>query len=279
MKVAFISDLHYDVDRKKLLYEDDYIRAFVELGLELEFEMLVIGGDISNHYKTTFKFVENLEKALGIPVYFIPGNHDYWQGKKEKKTSWDIHKRMQQHKQSLLLQPVRLSNTHTLVGHCAWYNYAYHSDEYSKEEIKRGKLGLATWQDKKRIDWGMSDPEVSKIFARELEEDIEKAAKYTKEFVLVSHIVTWKNFLVPMPHRYFDYFNAYIATDDLDYLYQKYNISHSFMGHVHFRAEDIDEKGTKYYVNCLGYSHQWRKSTKTQKLIDHIRHALVVIDF
>ena len=35
----------------------------------------------------------------------------------------------------------------------------------------------------------------------------------------MTHIVTHRKFAVPMPHRIFDYFNAFIGTSDFDEIY------------------------------------------------------------
>src|SRR5699024_4087040 len=75
MRMGFISDLHVD----NFTYEvQDYIEVLSEIISKNELEMLVIGGDITNSYKTTSDFVEELQDQTKIQVYFIPGNHDLW---------------------------------------------------------------------------------------------------------------------------------------------------------------------------------------------------------
>src|SRR5690625_5987805 len=77
MRVGFISDLH--IDRNMEILPIQYLKTFVHMSKKQKLEMLIIGGDISNHYSTTIHFVEELQKRAEIFVYFIPGNHDFWE--------------------------------------------------------------------------------------------------------------------------------------------------------------------------------------------------------
>ncbi len=49
-----------------------------------------------------------------------------------------------------------------------------------------------------------------------------------------------------MPHRIFDYFNAFIGTSDFDQIYQQYDIRYSIMGHVHL--EMLLKNGDNIYL-------------------------------
>ena len=149
MRVSFISDLHVDLNRRASINAYRY-----ELSLLLEEEesnLLVIGGDISNNVQTTLDFVEVLEKDVGIPVYFIPGNHDFWEDS-VKKDTWGLYRIYQQHPQSLVESPLKLTDEYSLVGHPAWYNHAvYDKNKYNEAEIEKGKYRFAYWQDKLKI--------------------------------------------------------------------------------------------------------------------------------
>ena len=68
---------------------------------------------------------------------------------------------------------------------------------------------------------------MSKLAADSVRRDLEKVKD--KNIILMTHIVTHKQFAVPMPHRIFDYFNAFIGTSDFDLFYEKYPIKYSIM--------------------------------------------------
>lgn len=269
MKVGFIADLH--VDMKTQATKTTYTYELLKLLESERVELLVIGGDITNHYADTIQFVENLQQQAGIPIYFIPGNHDFWE-KKGPKNTRKIYEIYKQHPQSLVESPLILSEDYTLVGHPAWYNHAvYDRESFQPERIATGKYRGGMWQDKLKMDWEATDQEVSKEFAEIIRADL--ASVTTDNIILQTHVVTIPEFTMPMPHRIFDFFNAYIATDDLKNIHQDYPITHNFMGHIHFRAQ-IEKDETQFITNSLGYRKEWRSKNLRQELKD----SLVTID-
>lgn len=270
IKVGFISDLH--IDRNVERPPEAYLKALHLIALEKKLNVLVIGGDISNHYTKTIAFVERLQNETEISVYFIPGNHDFWEEKDATKDTRGIYQLYKDHPQSLIESPLQLSNEYTLVGHPGWYNHAvYDKEKFTPTEIEEGKFRWTYWQDKLRMDWQMSDPEVSKIFSQRIEEDLKKVT--TPKTILQTHVVTIPEFTMPMPHRTFDFFNAYMATDDLKHIHTDYRVSHQFMGHIHFRAQ-IRRNETQFITNSLGYRREWR----SKKLEQEINQSLVILE-
>lgn len=271
MRMGFISDLHVD----NFTYEvQDYIEVLSEIISKNELEMLVIGGDITNSYKTTSDFVEELQDQTKIQVYFIPGNHDLWDrvSDREDINTMAIYNKYKNHPQCLIESPIMLNDRIGLIGHTAWYNYVkYNKEKFSLDKIKKGRYKGVTWQDKKYIQWPKEDPEMSKYFAEVIENDIQKLQ--AESYILVTHMITIPEFTMPLPHRVFDFFNAYIATDDLLSLYENYPIEKSIMGHVHFRGE-VERKGTLYITNSLGYVKEWRSKDMRKE----IQNALYICD-
>lgn len=76
MKICICSDLHIDFNGKKLgiAFDEEFI-TFVK---KKEADCILIAGDISNTVQVTLNFIDHVQKSTGIPVYFIPGNHDIW---------------------------------------------------------------------------------------------------------------------------------------------------------------------------------------------------------
>lgn len=273
MKIGFISDLH--IDRSKNYQPKDYLQALANIIERQEISKLFVGGDISNHYGITIDFVEQLQNAISGEVYFIPGNHDFWEPKNEKKHTLDIYDIFKQHPQSVQNKAIMLNDDIALVGHTGWYNHAYHAPGFTQTQLDRGQHKLVTWQDKHRLDWQASDQEVSTFFAKEAQatfDDINLTQK-PKQFLLMTHVITTPEFTILMPHRIFDFFNAYIATDDFLPFYQEYPISHSIMGHVHIRHK-IEKDQTSYICNCLAYEREWRNNDLNHEL----EHALYTLD-
>lgn len=270
MRIGFISDLH--IDRNVEVPAEHYLKLLLQNMKAQQLEMLVIGGDISNHFTTTLHFVEQLQNQAEIPVHFIPGNHDLWEEKDAKKDTRGIYQLYKEHPQSLIEKPLQLNDDYTLVGHPGWYNHAvYNQEKFSPEEVEHGKFRWAYWQDKLRMDWEMSDQEVSKYFTTIIEQDLEKVT--TDHIILQTHVVTVPEFTIPMPHRTFDFFNAFMATNDLKHVHKEYPITHQLMGHVHFRAK-IARDETEFITNSLGYRREWR----SKDLNEEIKKSLVILE-
>ena len=114
-----------------------------------------------------------------------------------------------------------------------------------------------------KIDWDIDDRVLSKE-AKQIQEDLDQVKD--KHIILMTHIVTHPKFIVPMPHRIFDFFNAYIGTKDFDEFYSTYSIRYSIMGHVHFRKM-INENGITYICPRLGINDNGERVILIKKSI------------
>lgn len=101
MKIGTIADLHFDRHNKKT--SKDYLEALVEIVKYKNLDILLIAGDISNHYQLTHQFITQLTKQLDIPVKFVPGNHDLWEV--ESMTTQDIWNNYKSMSQCLVGKP------------------------------------------------------------------------------------------------------------------------------------------------------------------------------
>ena len=91
------------------------------------------------------------------------------------------------------------------------------------------------WQDKERISWGISDQNLSEIAAEQVKKEILEVGN--RRVILVTHVVTHPDFIVPMPHRIFD-FIMHLLGQVISILCMRCSIYHSIMGHVHFEKCD-----------------------------------------
>lgn len=264
MKIGTIADLHIDRHNKKT--SEDYLEALVEIVKYKKLDILLIAGDISNHYQLTHQFITQLTKQLDIPVKFVPGNHDLWEV--ESMTTQDIWNNYKSMSQCLVGKPFIVNEEWAIIGHTGWYDYSFAAQRFSLEHLQKGKHYGATWQDKERISWGISDQNLSKIAAEQVKKDILEVGN--RRVILVTHVVTHPDFIVPMPHRIFDFYNAFIGTSDFNPLYAMFDIPYSIMGHVHFRKSVIDDDRC-YLCPCLGYPRQWRSEDIYQEINETIQ--------
>ena len=268
MKIGVISDLHIDrghIEQRR--YEEILIGETKKHGLDI----LLIAGDVASHYEITTRFLEKISEETQINVLFVPGNHDYWLKAEEALSSRDVYEHYKQLPQSILESPFIIDDEWAIVGHSGWYDYTYADARFSDEKLARGKFYGGTWQDKLKINWELHDQELSKIFADKVKTDLEKVGD--RKIILMTHVVTHRRYAVPMPHRLFDYFNAFIGTSDFDDIYQQYPIKYSIMGHVHFRYQFMQNNVT-YICACLGYEREWR----TDDIYTEIQNTLQIFN-
>lgn len=267
MKIGVIADLH--IDRGNKYTPADFEFYLIETAKNKQLELLLIAGDISNNYKMTAQFIKKIKYALNIPVLFIPGNHDFWTNETDI-SSLNIVDYYISMEECLIDSPFIINNEWAIVGNTAWYDYSYGDDKFSEERLAQRKYYGATWQDKEKIDWPLTDQSMSELALKQTVKDLSKVDN--KNIILMTHIVTHKQFVVPTPHRIFDYFNAFIGTSKFNKLYETFPIKYSIMGHVHFR-KSIKEAGITYICPCLGYERQWR----TKDLAVELKNTLATI--
>ena len=265
MKIGFISDIHVDKNKEYPVTE-----VLAEKAEEHQLSCLFIAGDISNHYTTTFAFLERFHSLSGVPVYFVPGNHDMWDQSGECRDSWEIYRRYAESPGCLIDRCVPLNEEWVATGDIGWYDYAFGNSKFSREEFERRNRYGRTWQDSLNIRWHKSDPEVHGDMIARLEKQLKKSNG--KKQIVLTHMVGIRQFCVPETREMWDYFNAFLGSPDYGTLYPKYNVRYGVMGHVHFRAR-YTENSIHYLCCCLNYYTEWQ----TDDLVHEIDEALAVL--
>lgn len=250
MKIGVISDIH--IDRNKAYPVTELLAQKAE---KEQLECLLIAGDISNHYTSTFAFLERFSSLSGVPLYFVPGNHDLWDQSGECRDTWEIYRRYAEHPACLVDRCVALSDEWAVTGNTGWYDYAFGNSRFSREEFERHSMYGRTWQDSVHVRWHKTDPEVHKDMLGRIEAQLASAGG--KKQIVLTHMVGIRAFLVPESREMWDYFNAFLGSPEYGELYQRYNVRYSVMGHVHFRKRHT-EKGIDYLCSCLNYCTEWR---------------------
>ncbi|UUX33465.1 metallophosphoesterase [Fundicoccus culcitae] len=271
MRLAFVSDLHFDLPIKAPPRQ--YFDIFSKLVKAKGIDILVLGGDISDFYTLTISFVEMLQKRLEIPVYFIPGNHDFYSEQKHKDT-WDIYDEFKEHPQCLIESPLKLTDEYTLVGHTAWFNFSFHNETannyYSQEGLTPEGL---VYKEKEYTNWNMTDIELSKYFSKIIEKDFQ--LNYSPHYILVTHVMNHAVFAKDIdedPHVE-PRFIPFAATNDLDKIFESYSIPYSIQGHYHIRQRV--QQGDTLFVSCaLGRPEEWKSNNISKEL----EEAVFILD-
>lgn len=257
MKLGIISDLHIDKNQKALRNNQSYLDLLVDLAIGKELDALLMAGDLSDHYLESQDFINGFFNRSGIPIYFTPGNHDFWSIRHNQKDSQRIYRYFLNQRGNLIHQPQRLNDEWVLVGSPGWYDYGYGDKEkYSEEFFAKKKYKIAAWNDLYYVDWQRSDQEVSQYMLENLKKDLDQVKD--KNVILMTHVATHPKMTVPLPHRVYDFANAYLGAKSYEQLYSIYpNIKVAINGHVHFRAS-FHDSGVKYISACLGNRKHWR---------------------
>lgn len=257
MKIGVISDIHID-SNKKIVPEGS---TFAEiLGNQLnqqQIELLLLAGDISSDYLLSQQFIDELKSQTKCRILFVPGNHDYWSRKNGEEDTNKIYQFFKAKPESVLERPYIINDEWAVVGNSGWYDYGYaDGDQYTEEDFDRMKYRVGAWNDKYYVHWNEGNQAVAQWMMDKIEEDMKAVGD--RKIILMTHVAMHPQFVIPLPHRIYDYFNAFLGSSSYEWLYTKYPIKYSIMGHVHFRKTVRDEERT-YITACLGNKKHWGK--------------------
>ncbi|EXJ23549.1 putative phosphohydrolase [Alkalibacterium sp. AK22] len=261
------------IDRNEVFVGPELERMLGDILKRKAVDLLLIAGDISNHYLKTHDFIRKLEQVSQIPVLFVPGNHDYWSRDHSVKDTNRIADFFNRQSYSLAGQPRVLTDCFAVVGTPGWYDYGYADHSiYSQQDFEKKQYGFASWNDRHYVNWGRSDQTVSQEMLEQLHKDLQSVQH--RRIILMTHVATHKAFVMPLPHRVYNYANAFLGAKAYEALYEQYSaIDYSIMGHVHFRKVLRDEQRT-YISACVGNHKHWRiKDIGTQ-----IENSLLTFD-
>ena len=266
MKIGVISDIHIDRNRDYPILE-----LLAEKVKEKQLGWLLIAGDISDTQSVTLSFIDELQALAGIPVCFVPGNHDLWcrVGERPDET-WEIYRRYQEHPACLIDKVVSLTQDWVVLGDIGWYDYSFGNTRFKEDFINKSMFNR-TWQDSVLINWRQPDAEIHHNMLERLGKQL--AATLDKNRIVVTHMVTTYEFVVPESRAEWTYFNAFLGSRDYGEQFEKYSVRYSIMGHVHYRRQLV-KNGVSYVCSCLNYNSEW-KSADCGKEIDD---ALLVIE-
>ncbi|WP_423189960.1 metallophosphoesterase [Alkalibacterium sp. f15] len=273
MRIGTLSDLHIDRNEWEMEADETTLITLSEMIKAKAIDILLIAGDISNSYLKSHDFLKNLTELTRIPVKFVAGNHDYWAKDHDLSDTHQINHFFNEQEYSLVGKPFDLNDEWAVVGTPGWYDYGYgNQDKYSEAQFEKKKYGFASWNDLHFVNWNQSDKDVSKDMLEQLYKDLETVKH--KKIILMTHVATHGDFVVPLPHRIYNYANAFLGAKAYETVYEDFEtIKYSIMGHVHFRKIVQDEKRT-YISPCLGSSKHWTD----KRLKNQLEKSLVTFD-
>ncbi|WP_028558723.1 metallophosphoesterase [Paenibacillus pinihumi] len=268
MNIGVISDLHVDIN--EAADGPSIEEALLEVSNENKLDALIIAGDISNDVNRSLAVLSSLKAQSGIPVLFVPGNHDYWSKVNGIKDTWQVYKQFQTYEGNLCERPFELDNGWVVIGSSGWYDYTMGDSKYSTEQFDQMQAMDRMWHDGHWVNWGMSNRDVHQYFKERLENELE--AYRGKPVIMVTHMLSHSHFKVPTPHPVWEYFNAFLGSTEYAELYRKYEVRYGIMGHVHYRKK-LDYHGIELICACLGYRREWRQPSAVQE----IRNCMQII--
>lgn len=269
MKIGVLSDMHIDTNAKHLAPGERFAEILNKQIKERKIELFLMAGDISSDYRESEAFLDELELLSGIPVLFVPGNHDFWSKKNGETDTQKIYAIFKDRKDSVLENPYLINDEWAVVGNSGWYDHSYaDTEKYTEQSLRKMRLGLGSWQDIRYCHWGAENKAVAQWMLEKIEEDMLKIGD--RKVILMTHIVTHPDFIVPLPNKIYDYFNAFLGSSSYEVLYDTYPIHYSIMGHVHFR-QTLRENGVQYICACLGNKRSWRTKSVENEIIQALQ--------
>ncbi len=254
MKIGILSDIHVDINHQS--GKDVVTPALCTYINNSSLNLFIIAGDVASDYVLTLKTIETLENETGIPILFVPGNHDIWTENHPDLTSWEIYKKLNKHPHNLAGSPYTINDDWIVIGDLGWYDYKFGTSTYSLEDFNRMRFEDRVWQDSIMAKWDRPTIEMNDFFLRKLEKQLSRIN--TGNIIAVTHVLPVADFTVQNPSPMWKYLNAFLGSPDYGTLFEKHpGVRYSIAGHVHYR-KTVKKNGTVYICNCLGYSTEWR---------------------
>ena len=272
MKIGMISDLHVDTNQSILQKNETFSSLLADIIKEKDIELLLLAGDNSSDAYLSHRVTREIKQKSGIDVLFVPGNHDLWSRTNGVTDTNELYAYFKAQEENIIGKPYLISNQWAVVGTGGWYDYGYgDSTKYTLEEFEKKHYRFASWNDKHHINWGKSDQDVSKEMLIQLEKDLQSVGD--RQIILMTHVATHSEFVVPLPNKVYDYFNAFLGSSSYEGLYERYPIRYSLIGHVHIRKL-VKEGHTTLVTACLGNKKHWISKNAREE----IERTLVIIN-
>lgn len=256
MKIAVLSDIHIDYNRK---YE--VTRNLIEYLKENNCSAIIIAGDISSDYKETAKFLDKMAEE-SVSTYYVLGNHDYWN---KELSFFDTIKYFIDHTiDNKFIKYLDLcsfkAGEFLIVGNSGWYDYSFRPFYVSIKEADKMRYAGGTWPDKRFINYGgFSNIKIADKLLDNLKSQITVAKQQSSNIISVTHIVPDSMFTTFIGDYSYDYCTSFFGNESIgEYCKNVPEIKTIIFGHTHTPFDKtIAEQ--RYICAPLGYySHEWK---------------------
>jgi Icc-related predicted phosphoesterase len=269
VRFAILSDLHIDLNDPSVPVTENRVLRGLLRGVERQQpDVLVIAGDVSNHYRTTLEALEHIQSIVGLPCLFAPGNHDLWREQPDadlglpaqagattaRPPAWQSYEALQVFPGNLSRGPLELPGGWLAIGDTGWYDYTFGDHRYSLEDFDRMELDGRLWMDKVLAIWDRPTRDMHRWFLERLERRL--SGNRGRRILLVTHAVSHPRFTVRPADRQWAYLNAFLGSPQYGELAVRSGAELAVCGHVHFRRQ-FAEGPTRFVCNCLGYATEW----------------------
>lgn len=259
VKVAFISDLHFDHNAGLLPVLEDRLR-------EISVDVLVLGGDLFSGFSRLGAALRRL-RTIVPNVLFLPGNHDLWvnesgNGINSRQLYESILPRVAANEETICLgmEPVKIGEI-AFVGVTGWY------EDYPQGQVQSADATACIWPD-------FSSPaEVLAWQADLLEQQLRRADAMADRIFVITHTVAFMQLLadsIPEDLR------PYMGSDKLgDIILRHPKIVYAVSGHLHARfLFSLMPRALPWEISPFGYPNELGKNPR-----DTMAQSLRILDF
>lgn len=260
MKIGVISDLHMDRNNQRMGIDHDYAKILSQIARYRQLDLLLIAGDVSNDYRLSQDFLKALQDEWGKAICFVAGNHEFWQEETSSLHAEDIFDFYLQQDENLVGRPYHINDEWAVCGSPSWYDYGYGDQKrFTLADFQRKTYRFAEWNDRRFVYWSADDRAISQWMKDQLQADLQAVGD--KKIILMTHVATHPRFVVPLPHKLYDYVNAFLGAKSYEDLWrQDDRVKYNIMGHVHWRLRLADQ-GVNHIMSCLGNRKRWLNKT------------------
>ena len=176
----------------------------VEICQENPPDILLICGDLAETltgWQRALELFQNVE----ITKIIVPGNHDLWCRSEQEPDSYAkyrhyLGKVCRDNDWHYLPKNPWLKNNIGIVGSCCWYDYSLLplKHPFDLKELNMKAKGGLRWMDAVACRWSSfarepSDCEITDLFFKDLEEDLQKISKDCDFIILATHFPFYRD--------------------------------------------------------------------------------------
>lgn len=244
MKIGFLSDLHITHNADMI---EQVLDIMIEATSKAKIDKLFLAGDTTNNYKMTLEFVDMLAK-LGIDIYTIFGNHEYWSIDYEKAQRLN-------HDRYINGKTIELDNNNVVIGIDGFFDYSFVTEVdnvYTRQILTDKKqltqIGIDSFDlDRNRIkNYEETFNAMEELLLKQLE--IHK----NKNITLITHYVPSEKFVLYNNDNVWTSINAFMGSKRYQEMAESYGVKKVIFGHTHSQFNETIN-GVDYHCNPIGY--------------------------